>query len=656
VTIPTESSTTEIYVGTGLVDTYAYAFLVNDETDLTVKIRNTIDEETTLVLNTDYTVTGVGNPNGGDVVLSSTLVLNYKLVAYRDMPYLQEIDLTNQEAFFLESMEDGLDNVTMLVQQLSAKAERGVYREETDDSEIPTFTEIADYATSAATSAASAAASALVVQNTWKSPATCKTTANITLSGEQTIDGVATSVSRVLVANQTDQKENGIYLSATGAWSRSVDADIATELNACIVPVSGGTLYHDTIWMEESVVSELGVDNVTFGRKDNGYVGLTALDIDGGTDIGAAVTDNMLIPIDKDGAGANVKCSASRILSYAKAQMKSADFEAKDLIISVASNTTVSCSLSVLSLLNSSYAKEWLYNKSYTFNIASNLEAGTTEKASTWYQLWIDSDETLKLVPDLTGTADANVANSLSCSTLTAVTDLVHAWDEIYQTTDNTKGYVKAVSAEGLLTCQDIDGADLDLFPDGNETFIIRKMSPVGLGAFKSNVGKAYNDVSSNFSYVQRKAKQLPRVTTARWHTQNGHGSTNTKIPKLTTEVEPSDNVVATIVMDSATLGNYVTANMRCNIEICVSISYAAATSFCGVSLNSSQLTTDIDGITAGDRLAVTAQTTTNNPMNLSWTGDVDALDTIRIHDQGVVNGVVQFCTVTIKATEILED
>lgn len=52
------------------------------------------------------------------------------------------------------------------------------------------------------------------------------TTGNITLSGEQTIDGVAVVTgNRVLVKNQTDPKENGIYVADSGAWTRATDQD-----------------------------------------------------------------------------------------------------------------------------------------------------------------------------------------------------------------------------------------------------------------------------------------------------------------------------------------------------------------------------------------------------------------------------------------------
>lgn len=51
------------------------------------------------------------------------------------------------------------------------------------------------------------------------------TTANITLSGTQTIDGVGViALDRVLVKNQTTASENGIYDVAAGAWARSSDA------------------------------------------------------------------------------------------------------------------------------------------------------------------------------------------------------------------------------------------------------------------------------------------------------------------------------------------------------------------------------------------------------------------------------------------------
>ena len=69
-------------------------------------------------------------------------------------------------------------------------------------------------------------ADALVTGLDVKDSVRVATTANITLSGTQTIDGVAVIADdRVLVKNQTDASENGIYVAAAGAWSRADDAD-----------------------------------------------------------------------------------------------------------------------------------------------------------------------------------------------------------------------------------------------------------------------------------------------------------------------------------------------------------------------------------------------------------------------------------------------
>ena len=74
------------------------------------------------------------------------------------------------------------------------------------------------------------------------------TTANITLSGTQTIDGVALSVGdRVLVKNQTTGSENGIYVVASSGWSRATDADENAEVTSGMFTfVEQGSVNSDT--------------------------------------------------------------------------------------------------------------------------------------------------------------------------------------------------------------------------------------------------------------------------------------------------------------------------------------------------------------------------------------------------------------------------
>lgn len=58
----------------------------------------------------------------------------------------------------------------------------------------------------------------------YKGPCRVATTANITLSGQQTIDGVAiVAGDRVLVRAQTSSVNNGIYVADTGLWRRAKD-------------------------------------------------------------------------------------------------------------------------------------------------------------------------------------------------------------------------------------------------------------------------------------------------------------------------------------------------------------------------------------------------------------------------------------------------
>lgn len=82
------------------------------------------------------------------------------------------------------------------------------------------------------------------------SPVRCATTASITLSGTQTVDGVSLIAGdRVLVKNQATASANGIYLVSASSWTRATDADIASEVAAAVVSVqsgttNGGTLYY----------------------------------------------------------------------------------------------------------------------------------------------------------------------------------------------------------------------------------------------------------------------------------------------------------------------------------------------------------------------------------------------------------------------------
>jgi hypothetical protein len=75
-----------------------------------------------------------------------------------------------------------------------------------------------------------------------KAPVKTASTANLTLSGEQTVDGIAlVAGDRILVKDQTTASQNGIYVVATGAWTRSTDLDTWAETAGAFVFVEEGT-------------------------------------------------------------------------------------------------------------------------------------------------------------------------------------------------------------------------------------------------------------------------------------------------------------------------------------------------------------------------------------------------------------------------------
>lgn len=77
------------------------------------------------------------------------------------------------------------------------------------------------------------------------------TTANITLSGLQTVDGVVlVAGDRVLVKNQNTASENGIYIAASGSWTRASDFDTSAKVTAgAFTFVEEGTTQGDSGWV-----------------------------------------------------------------------------------------------------------------------------------------------------------------------------------------------------------------------------------------------------------------------------------------------------------------------------------------------------------------------------------------------------------------------
>jgi hypothetical protein len=114
----------------------------------------------------------------------------------------------------------------------------------------------------------------------WKVSVRAATTANITLSGAQTIDGIAVIAgNRVLVKNQAIGADNGIYLCSAGAWTRTTDANTggagSTGILGATVVVEEGTISADFIYTcSTDAPITIGVTSLTFIKTSaTTYVG-----------------------------------------------------------------------------------------------------------------------------------------------------------------------------------------------------------------------------------------------------------------------------------------------------------------------------------------------------------------------------------------------
>lgn len=171
----------------------------------------------------------------------------------------------------------------------------------TADTDVPNYRQVLD----------------LAQQRDFKDSVRVATTANITLSGAQTIDGVsAVAGNRVLVKNQTDGTQNGIYVVAAGAWSRATDADASDKVTpGLVVPVEEGTANDNTLWMlTTNAPITLGTTALTFAQFGGGGEIITAgdgltktgstLDVGAGTGIAvtadAVAVDTALVARKKD--------------------------------------------------------------------------------------------------------------------------------------------------------------------------------------------------------------------------------------------------------------------------------------------------------------------------------------------------------------------
>lgn len=127
-----------------------------------------------------------------------------------------------------------------------------------------------------------------------KSPVIAASTGNLTLEGEQTVDGIAlVTGDRAFPKDQTDASENGIYRVDTSAWPREPDWDGKGDIvEGTMVPVSRGATNALTWW----IVSNTG--SITIGTTDVTFTqGLTDVAISATSTVTDESSDTTCFPV-----------------------------------------------------------------------------------------------------------------------------------------------------------------------------------------------------------------------------------------------------------------------------------------------------------------------------------------------------------------------
>src|SRR5690606_10171152 len=128
-TISTELRKAGPFTGNGVTTAFPFSFKVFAASDVAVTRADALGAETTLVLNSDFTV--ALNPDqdaapGGTVTLAAPLATGHRLAVTSVVPNLQPTDIANNGGFYPRVIEDALDRHVAQIQQIDEKVKRAL--------------------------------------------------------------------------------------------------------------------------------------------------------------------------------------------------------------------------------------------------------------------------------------------------------------------------------------------------------------------------------------------------------------------------------------------------------------------------------------------------------------------------------------------------
>ena len=146
-TVATSTAKSGPYAGSGTTGPFTVGFRFLENAHIQVIRTSSTGVDTTLALTTDYTVTGAGGASGS-VTLVAALAVGQQLTIVRNVPFTQDADYVQNDAFPAESHERALDKLTMQTQQLLEAVNRAaklpVTSTEDSDALVANITLLAD--------------------------------------------------------------------------------------------------------------------------------------------------------------------------------------------------------------------------------------------------------------------------------------------------------------------------------------------------------------------------------------------------------------------------------------------------------------------------------------------------------------------------------
>jgi hypothetical protein len=237
------------FVGNGVSTVFAFSFKTRSTDHLKVIRADLTGVETTLLLNSQYTVALNADQEampGGSITLSAPLALNYKLTILSLVPYAQTTDVPGSGVIPPAVLEDTLDLLVMQTQQLAEESTRAVKVSPTSGANPDTL--LPDSLAAAAASASAASSSATAAATSASAASTSAGTA-ISAAAAANTSASDASTSATNAANSATSAAASAAIAATSAsnlasaWRATSTSSLAIGTGSKTFTTQAGKLF-----------------------------------------------------------------------------------------------------------------------------------------------------------------------------------------------------------------------------------------------------------------------------------------------------------------------------------------------------------------------------------------------------------------------------